>query len=401
MRDRKWRAVYRGAAFLAALALTLPSTGVAARGEEPADTPPTVIWLDGDYDSAIYLGEGVMEARSSYVMQEKGGLRGHINTIMDLNGEVIPGLNGVYLGEEGFYGGYILGGAYQKGFGLYDREGNTVVPLAFETEAEAWAQVGLTPPPGDIYSEFPKQVSILDPDYDPSEDPSGFHQRFLYGVMAEDGTMLLDYQKYDVWFDEDADYSSIVENGRCGLMKNPMKKDLISDWARPEVTAALAAGLVPERCQGYYTYEITRSQMAALLVRYAERTLGEELPLPADHPFTDTQDEYIEKAYAAGIVQGTGEGIFHPDKVVTREQLAAMLYRTMVLVDTGWGTEGPEPAGYEDFAAVSGWAREAVSALLARGVMRGVSGTRIAPKTFCTTEQAILLVSRLAAGGQT
>lgn len=33
--------------------------------------------------------------------------------------------------------------------------------------------------------------------------------------------------------------------------------------------------------------------------------------------------------------------------------------------------------------------------------MKGVSGTRISPKTFCTTEQAILLVSRLAAGGQT
>lgn len=397
MKGRKWKAVCCEAALLTALALALPSAGVAARGEELADTPPTVIWLDGNYDSAIYLGEGVVEGRKSYVMQEKGGLRGHINTIMDLNGEVIPGLNGVYLGEEGFYGGYILGGAYQKGFGLYDREGNTVVPLAFETEEEAWAQVGLTPPPGYTYSEFPKKVSILDPDYDPSGDPSGFNQRFLYGVMAEDGTMLLDYQKYDVWFDEDTDYSSIVENGRCGLMKNPMKKGLISGWAEPEVTAALTAGLVPARCQGYYTFEITRSQMAALLVQYAEGTLGEELPLPAERPFTDTQDRYIEKAYAAGIARGAGEGIFNPDKVVTREQLATMLYRTVALVDPEGGTQEPEPTGYEDFAAVSDWAREAVSVLLARGVMKGVSGTRISPRTFCTTEQAILLVCRLSA----
>lgn len=83
--------------------------------------------------------------------------------------------------------------------------------------------------------------------------------------------------------------------------------------------------------------------MAALLVRYTERTLGEELPLPAERPFTDTQDGYIEKAYAAGIVQGAGEGIFNPDKVVTREQLATMLYRTMVLVDPGGGRRGRSP----------------------------------------------------------
>ena len=139
---RKRRELCRTVALLAVLAL-IP---VGAWGAEATEEPPTVLWLDGDYDSAVYLGEGVVEARRAYIMQEKGGLRGHIKTIMDLNGEVIPGLNGVYLGEDGFYGGYILGGAYQKGFGLYDREGNTVVPLTFETKEEAWAQVGLTPP---------------------------------------------------------------------------------------------------------------------------------------------------------------------------------------------------------------------------------------------------------------
>ncbi len=387
---RKRRELCRTVALLAVLAL-IP---VGAWGAEATEEPPTVLWLDGDYDLAVYLGEGVVEARRAYIMQEKGGLRGHIKTIMDLNGEVIPGLNGVYLGEDGFYGGYILGGAYQKGFGLYDREGNTVVPLAFETKEEAWAQVGLTPP-GYTYSEFPKQVSILDPECDPSGEPSGFHQRFLYGVMAEDGRMLVDYQKYNVWFDEDTDYSSIVEDGRCGLMKNPMKKELVSDWAEPEVTAALAAGLVPGRCRGYYTFEITRAQMAALLVRFTEEKLGEELTLPEEHPFADTQDRYIEKAHAAGIVLGAGDGNFNPDKVVTREQMATMLCRTMTLVEPGWGENAPFPTGYTDLDQVSDWAREGISALLSWGVMKGISETRLSPKSFCTTEQAILMVWRL------
>ena len=71
-----------------------------------------------------------------------------------------------------------------------------------------------------------------------------------------------------------------------------------------------------------------------------------------------------------------------------------MLCRAMALVEPGWGENVPLPTGYTDLDQVSDWAREGLSALLARGMMQGVSETRISPKTFCTTEQAILLVWR-------
>lgn len=369
--------------------------GIAMAVEAPNDTPPEICWINGDYDTVCYVGNGVLWAGKEYVIEEKSGLRGYHRTFMNLNSEIIPLLNDVYLGEK-FQGEYIVG-HYRSGWGLFDRFGNTVIPFEFETEEDAWNQVGLTTPIYYEYSEWPKSVSIENPNYNPNVTylPSSGDPQLLYGLMAEDGTLLIDYQKYPIFFDDSVDYTYIMENDRCGLMKNPLKKDTISPWAEPEVNAALDVGLVPSRCAGYYTFEITHSQMAALLVRYTELATGKELPLPEEHPFADTQDEYIEKAYAAGIVQGVGEKIFAPDKVVTREQLATMLYRTIIQLGPEWTVDSSISTEYSDFDQVSDWAQEAVSVLLAKKIMNGVSATQISPKVYCSTEQAIALVYRL------
>ena len=95
-----------------------------------------------------------------------------------------------------------------------------------------------------------------------------------------------------------------------------------------------------------------------------------------------------------------GDGIFAPDKVVTREQLATMLYRTITKINPGWADTVLVPDGYEDFDTISDWAKEAVSALIGKKVINGVSATRISPKSYCSTEQAIALVYRLVAASK-
>lgn len=392
----------RGLPLLTALALTLPLAGAGARAQEASDPPPTVLWLEGNYHVATYLGEGLVEVGRVSILQEKGGLKSTSRSYLNLNGEEVdlplakwielPSKELAWLyGGEGFHHGYMAVFSTTTGsgneviyhWGLLDPAGNFPVPVEYATEEEAWAQVGLSVP------EFPY-------DYFPPD----VNNDNLFGFVDEDGGLLVEHQFHDAMPFTGGMYTRVTGEDRIGLLKDPRLESLISDWAEPEVSAALSAGLVPSRCAGYYTYEITRSQMAALLVRYAEYTLGEELPVPAEHPFTDTQDAYIEKACAAGIVQGTGEGLFAPDKVVTREQLATMLYRAILHIDPEWTGGGALSAAYTDFDQVSDWAKEAVSSLIARKVMNGVSASRISPKTYCTTEQAILLVYRLAVARQ-
>lgn len=200
----------------------------------------------------------------------------------------------------------------------------------------------------------------------------------------------------DIW----AENVTITVSGAVyGMLKNPLLEDedahRVSDWAADEVAAATQAGYVTPRCSTYQTHTITRLQFAELAVNYLEKKTGQTVaPAPAD-TFTDTADETVLKACAAGIVQGVGEGRFDPNGLLTREQLAAMLWRAM----TRAGMTAEVPAdlnAYSDGDRVSDWARESLCALVGLEVMTGTGGNALSPKDSCTVEQAILLVYRAA-----
>lgn len=101
--------------------------------------------------------------------------------------------------------------------------------------------------------------------------------------------------------------------------------------------------------KGVYIYEVT--------------------PAAAD-TFTDTSDETVLKAYAAGIINGVGGGKAIPDM-------------------------GTDISKYTDRDSVSLWAKEAVGALANNGVMKGSSDTTLSPAASCSKEQSIILVYRL------
>lgn len=195
----------------------------------------------------------------------------------------------------------------------------------------------------------------------------------------------------DIWVENPA---LTVSGAVYGMLKNPLQKDKVSDWARAEVDAATQAGYVTENCKAYQTYTITREQFASLAVNYLEKKTGQAItPAPAD-TFTDTVDEDVLKAYAAGIVQGMGDGLFGPGRPLSREQLATMLWRAME--KAGVTAEPADLSGYTDNDKVSDWARDSVAALAGLKVMEGNGGGLLSPKNSCTVEQAILLVYRAA-----
>lgn len=201
------------------------------------------------------------------------------------------------------------------------------------------------------------------------------------------------YNAPETWYEPDV-LIAIEYQGRRGIWRNPTRKNKISDWARAEVDAATQAGYVTESCKAYQTYTITREQFASLAVNYLEKKTGQAItPAPAD-TFTDTVDEDVLKAYAAGIVQGMGDGLFGPGRPLSREQLATMLWRAME--KAGVTAEPTDLSGYTDNDKVSDWARDSVAALAGLKVMEGNGGGLLSPKNSCTVEQAILLVYRAA-----
>ncbi len=216
------------------------------------------------------------------------------------------------------------------------------------------------------------------------------NQEGKWGFVDDSQNVVVPYL-YDAVGHFDHGYASVLEDGVYGMLKNPI---LNSDWAREEVAKATQAGYVSPRCAYYQTAPITRLQFAELAVNYLEKVTGKPVEPSKENPFIDTEEQAVLKAYAAGIVQGKGEGCFAPHDLLTRQELASMLYRTMNKAGVSFSQASVSLDGYTDGDQVAEWAGEAVAALVGNGVMQGAGGKTLRPQDTCTVEQAILLVYR-------
>ena len=214
----------------------------------------------------------------------------------------------------------------------------------------------------------------------------------MCGFLNSDGETVIPFL-YDAVSDFDCGYASVRADGVYGMLKNPV---LCSDWAEEELAAAEAEGYVTGRTRFYRTDPITRLQFAELAVNYLEKAAGATLETAKEDAFTDTADEAVLKAYAAGIVQGRGDGRFDPGGLLTRQELAAMLFRAMTKAGVDLTETAPDLDAYADAGQVDDWAREAMSALVGAGILQGNGENCLSPKAECTVEQAILLVRRAA-----
>ncbi len=101
-------------------------------------------------------------------------------------------------------------------------------------------------------------------------------------------------------------------------------------------------------------------------------------------------------ARGLGIVQGM-DGIFGADASLTREQLAAMLWRALETP----AAEEAALTGFADADAVSAWARGALAWAVEAGLITGRDAETLAPKDAVTRAELAVILSRAAAAFNT
>ncbi|MCD7947544.1 MAG: WG repeat-containing protein [Oscillospiraceae bacterium] len=173
-------------------------------------------------------------------------------------------------------------------------------------------------------------------------------------------------------------------------------------WAEnPDVCASWVAELMrhpgyppPMELKYNFRSAMTRREVAVLLQwAYPIATEGTCFGYPdIPSPFTDTDDPDVISTCEAGLMQGVGDGLFAPDEEVTRQDFAVCLYRMAQMI----GADMPETAAktFADDAEIADYAREAVDAMVAWGVMGG-DGIKLYPTDPVTREQAIVMAWRL------
>ena len=77
----------------------------------------------------------------------------------------------------------------------------------------------------------------------------------------------------------------------------------------------------------------------------------------------------IDWATHAGIIAGYGNGMFGPNDILTREQLAVMLYQ--YADSRGWDIDHGDALDYPDVHTVSRWALDAVTWAVNNGILTG------------------------------
>ena len=174
----------------------------------------------------------------------------------------------------------------------------------------------------------------------------------------------------------------------------------LSGWAVADYQQANEAGLVSYSVVSNNLHDdITREEFCELAVNLYEKITGEDMIEPEVSPFWDTDSMAVAQAYVYGIVSGTDENTFTPDRLVTREEMAKMLVSTLTASEVNIAlSDGYEDSyvvdAFYDGDEVSSWAKSAVITMLNYSLMSGVDDEYFDPLGSTTREQAISSVNR-------
>ena len=134
-----------------------------------------------------------------------------------------------------------------------------------------------------------------------------------------------------------------------------------------------------------------------MLVTILHRMEGE--PQAGEHSFTDVaEDEYYADAVAWAaendIVNGYSDTVFAPEKAMSREEMAVVLYRYAQY--KGWDVSAQgDLSRYTDSESVSAWSAEAMTWAVGAKVMNGMDG-RLAPQGDALRSQTATVLMRVS-----
>ena len=177
-------------------------------------------------------------------------------------------------------------------------------------------------------------------------------------------------------------------------VKLPFTDVSTSDWFYNDAAFVYEKGLFSGTDSRSFSpnASMTRAMLVTVLYR-----LDGEPAVTGRSSFADVSSSmYYENAViwaaANSIVTGTGSTTFSPDAKVTREQLAAILYRYAQYKKLDVRAEA-KLSSFTDAASVSGYANAALSWAVAEGLVNGASG-RLMPKGDATRAQVAAILHR-------
>ncbi|WP_424769431.1 S-layer homology domain-containing protein [Paenibacillus sp. sgz302251] len=203
----------------------------------------------------------------------------------------------------------------------------------------------------------------------------------------------------------DGKYYAIINsltNSTYAVVWHPLEfSDVANHWAKAAVNDMGSRMVVSATGNGLFSpnRNITRAEFAAIIVR----GLGLKLengtaPFP-DVKISDWYQGAVQTAYVYGLISGFEDGTFRPNDNITREQAMVMIAKAMAI--TGLKAKLPvQSTGdilqpYTDEADASTWALRSIADSVHAGIVSGRNGAELAPKALITRAEVAAIVQRL------
>lgn len=175
--------------------------------------------------------------------------------------------------------------------------------------------------------------------------------------------------------------------------------DIAGHWAEGYISFVTEREIFIGTGDGTFSPEtgMTRAMFATVIGRLYERSYG-EIEMSGTQAFTDFKydsniGKYIAWASENGIIYGYGNGRFGPDDQISREQMAAILYRFADFLGV-LPSSMDTALEYTDSASISSYALDAALYCQTTGVIGGRTGGMFAPQETATRAEASAIIQR-------
>lgn len=167
-----------------------------------------------------------------------------------------------------------------------------------------------------------------------------------------------------------------------------------SKWALDAVNLLYKYGVVSGSGENKFepNRAVTRAEMAKMAVDTARMVKVTYGPAFVDVCENDWFYEYVMTACNEGIFVGREENKFASRELITRQEAAVVIYR--MVKDKLTDNAGAEVV-FDDDESISDWAREAVYTLRNNSIMKGRSATEFCPGELLTRAEAAILFSKI------
>ena len=271
-----------------------------------------------------------------------------------------------------------------------DADNGTVT--ASRKTAEANAAVTLTVKPGEGYQL--DKLAVTDRNNNAVTLTKNEDGTYTFKMPASNVTVTPAFAAVPVPVPADTDGGACPKDASCPI--SAFSDASPTEWYHDGVHWALAKELMNGIGNGSFAPNgtTTRAMVVTMLWRLEGKPDGGSSPftdVPADTWYTQA----VSWAAEAGVVKGVSETEFAPDTPVTREQLAAILYRYAQA--KGWDVSVGEDTNilsYDDAFSVSGWAMEAMQWACGAGILNGRTASTLVPGGNATRAEIATMFMR-------